>query len=57
MEIHFCPRDNGACPLCRKLSSCAIRQALAGSVDTIADPRAHGMEIVIYACPQFVEKS
>jgi len=57
MEILFCPRENSARPLCRKLASCAIRRSLAGSVDDIADPHAHGMEIVIYTCPQFMENS
>jgi len=54
--ISYSPRDNGACPVCRRASACAVRQALSQSVQSFS---AHGaeMELVIYSCPQFVEKS
>jgi hypothetical protein len=56
MEIRFSPRDNGACPVCRRASSCGIRQALAASVKDVRGAREREMELVIYSCPQFVEK-
>ncbi len=56
MKVLFNPRDNGACPLCRKTAACALRAAIAGSVSGVRDPHAHGLEIVIYSCPQFSEK-
>jgi hypothetical protein len=56
MEIHFSPRDNGACPVCRRAGSCTIRQALAGSVKDMRGASEPGLEVVIYSCPQFVEK-
>ncbi len=55
MEISFSPRDNGACPVCRRSASCPVRQALAASVKDMR-PGAPGLEVVIYSCPQFVEK-
>jgi hypothetical protein len=56
MEIHFNPRDNGACPLCTKIATCAIRTALAGSLEDLRDSSAQGMEIVVYSCPMFKER-
>lgn len=63
MEISFSPRDTGACPVCRRAPSCPIRQALASSVKDMraGGPSAAGtsgpvLEVVIYSCPQFVEK-
>jgi len=56
MDISFNPRDNGACPLCKKTAACPIRGALAGSVAGIRDAHAHGLELVIYACPLFKER-
>ena len=55
MEIHFNPRENGACPFCRRLASCQIQQTIGASVREIRDPSSQGMQIVIYACPSFVE--
>ncbi len=56
MEITFSPRDNGACPVCRRAASCPIRQALAASVADMRGAAGPTLEVVIYACPQFVEK-
>jgi hypothetical protein len=56
MEIRFNPRDNGACPLCRKLPSCPVRIRLEASMKPFKDGRSEGLEIVIYSCPQFEEK-
>ncbi len=56
MDIVFNPRDNGACPFCTKIEKCLIRQALKSSMAEFKNSRGQGMEIVIYSCPQFVEK-
>jgi len=57
MVIYFNPRENGACPMCTKNAACPIRQALAKSVADIPSGGAGGMEVVVYACPAFREKS
>jgi hypothetical protein len=57
MQIIFSPRDNGACPVCRRAASCPVRQALAASVTGMRGTAGPGLEVVIYSCPQFVEKS
>jgi hypothetical protein len=56
MKIRFNPRDNGACPFCKRVASCGVRESLAGSVASLSGSRDQDMEIVIYSCPQFVEK-
>jgi hypothetical protein len=56
MEISFNPRDNGACPICKKIASCPIRSTLSGSVAGFKDSNAHGLEVVVYSCPLFKEK-
>jgi hypothetical protein len=55
MEIQFNPRDNGACPFCRRLASCPIQEKIGASVREIRDPSCQGMQLVIYTCPSFVE--
>jgi hypothetical protein len=57
MEVRFSTRENGACPVCRRVNACPLRDALAKSVSHVRDPGKQGLEIVIYACPRFVEKS
>ena len=57
MRIAFSIRGNGACPLCIKEKDCLIRDNLSRSVAAFKDKTAGGMEVVIYACPFFVEKS
>ena len=49
MKIRFNPRENGARPFCKRAASCGVRENLAGSSE-------QGLEIVIYSCPQVVEK-
>jgi hypothetical protein len=55
MEIRFNPRENGACPVCRKHEACMVRQKLSAAVSAVTDAQRHGLELVIYTCPQFVE--
>jgi len=56
MVVHYNPRENGACPICRRLGGCDIRKAMEDSLKPIKDPKKHGMEAVIYTCPFFEEK-
>jgi hypothetical protein len=56
MQILLNPRDNGACPVCRKFFSCPIRRKLGESIAGLPDASAQGLEVVIYTCPRFVEK-
>ena len=56
MEVNINPRGNGACPLCTKETSCISRRNLAKANTHVSDPTGHGMEIVVYSCPQFAEK-
>jgi hypothetical protein len=55
MDVHFNPRENGACPFCSKRAGCLVRQKLAGAVSAMKDLQKQGLEIVIYSCPRFVE--
>jgi hypothetical protein len=55
MEVAFNPRDNGACPVCKRQPACIVQQRLAAAVSNIRDASAQGMEIVVYACPHFEE--
>jgi hypothetical protein len=56
MELRINPRENGACPFCRKLPSCTLRRKLERSVADLKDGQKQGLEIVIYSCPLFEEK-
>ncbi len=56
MDIRFNPRDNGACPLCTKIDDCMLRRRIAKSTAELKDPKAIGMDLVIYTCPLFEEK-
>jgi hypothetical protein len=56
MVVHFNPRENGACPICRRLTGCSIRKNMEESLRAIKDAEKHGMEAVIYSCPFFEEK-
>ncbi len=56
MEVRINPRDNGACPFCRKAPSCSLRKQIERSVAPFKDEQKQGLEIVIYSCPLFVEK-
>ncbi len=55
MRLEINPRGNGACPLCRKLPDCSLRELLVEAVAGITDPTGGGMEIALYTCPAFTE--
>ncbi|MEI6877144.1 MAG: hypothetical protein WCL50_18680 [Spirochaetota bacterium] len=56
MKLEINPRGNGACPLCSRISDCAIRNLLTSSIANYPDPVGSGLEIALYACPSFIEK-
>jgi hypothetical protein len=56
MVVRFNPRDNGACPFCRRLGGCTVRRTMEESLKDRKDAKKLGMEVVIYACPFFEEK-
>ena len=56
MRIEINSRGNGACPLCEVNGRCRIQDTVKDVMDGFSvesDP----MELVIYSCPQFEEKS
>jgi hypothetical protein len=57
MQLNFSVRGNGACPLCKRLKGCNILANLKSSVRDVKDAKMEGMELVVYTCPQFVEKA
>lgn len=56
MRLDINPRGNGACPLCKRDSSCRLKRLLSASLEGEADDEGGGMEVVIYNCPMFEEK-
>ena len=48
-------RGNGACPLCSSNGRCILQQRLTAAIAAIHP--STDMEIVIYSCGQFKEKS
>lgn len=56
METRINPRGNGACPLCTRENGCIIRRKFSEALTDLRDPLGHGIEIVVYTCPQFKEK-
>ncbi|GHV94595.1 hypothetical protein AGMMS50293_09150 [Spirochaetia bacterium] len=56
MKIEINARGNGACPLCASNGNCRVQDTLKKAMDSFSsqnDP----MELVVYSCPQFEEKS
>ncbi|MFP4362726.1 MAG: hypothetical protein ACLFR1_02525 [Spirochaetia bacterium] len=56
MKLEFNPRENGACPICKRLNNCHIRKALLKAADNCEGPEKERIELVIYTCPLFQEK-
>jgi hypothetical protein len=56
MRIEMNSRGNGACPLCAACGNCQVQDTLTEAMEVFSnedDP----MELVIYSCPHFVEKT
>jgi len=56
MRIEINPRGNGACPICEKNGKCRIQDTLTKQLSIFSDEN-DPMELVVYSCPQFEEKS
>jgi hypothetical protein len=56
MRIEMNPRGNGACPLCAAVGNCEVQDTLTEALDVFSG-ESDPMELVIYSCPQFVEKT
>jgi hypothetical protein len=54
MKLEINPRGNGACPLCAASGDCRIQRLLAAGVEKVSSDSE--LEIVVYACPYFVER-
>ncbi len=55
MVLKINSRANGACPLCSKNGRCLLQRRLAEAIVEIHP--TEDMEVVIYSCGQFKEKS
>lgn len=55
MKINFNRQGNGACPSCKKKSSCLIRWKLADSLTDIKGEDNEEIDVVIYLCPVYEE--
>jgi len=56
MYVELNSRGNGACPLCNFNGKCRVQDTLASSVGVFTSDH-EPMELVVYSCPQFQEKS
>jgi len=54
MKLEINPRGNGACPICVNSDDCRLKKTLCAS---LKGNRGTEMEVVIYQCPEFKEKS
>ncbi len=43
--------------MCRRPASCRVREALAAAVQPLRPASGQELEVVIYSCPLFVEKT
>ncbi|MDR0444531.1 MAG: hypothetical protein LBH44_14125 [Treponema sp.] len=55
MQVEINARGNGACPLCAAAGNCRIQDTVAETLDVFTS-EDNPMELVIYSCPNFVEK-
>ncbi|MCL2233082.1 MAG: hypothetical protein FWB99_08405 [Treponema sp.] len=56
MKVEINSRGNGACPLCIYSGNCRVQDTLAQSMATFSQS-GNPMELVVYSCPLFEEKS
>jgi len=56
MIVEINARGNGACPICDSHEKCRIQDTLVTAIKDFS-VMENPMEIVIYSCPQFQEKS
>jgi len=56
MQVEINSRGNGACPLCNSSGNCRVQDSLYKSMSLFSES-GNPMELVVYSCPQFEEKS
>ncbi|MCL2833434.1 MAG: hypothetical protein FWD78_09720 [Treponema sp.] len=56
MKIEINARGNGACPICRQCGKCRIQDSLKKTMAGYSDEN-NPMELVVYSCPRFREKT
>lgn len=58
IDIVFSTLNTGACPMCKKRSDCRIIESIKKTAyEVVREKYDNQMEIVIYRCPEFYEKS
>jgi hypothetical protein len=56
MQVEINSRGNGACPLCNSNGNCRVQDSLTKEMGAFSD-KNDPMELVVYSCPQFQEKT
>ncbi|QQO10664.1 hypothetical protein [Breznakiella homolactica] len=56
MEVEINPRGNGACPLCSQNGTCRVQNTILKAMEAFSN-KDNPMEIVVYSCPLFQEKT
>ncbi|MDR1566092.1 MAG: hypothetical protein LBS48_02270 [Treponema sp.] len=56
MQVEINSRGNGACPICNSTGNCRIQDTLTKAMAVFSNEN-DPMELVVYSCPQFKEKT
>jgi len=59
IEVRISPKSTGACPICKNRYDCKILDNIIHAAKKTAKSKSDNvleMEIVIYRCPDFMEK-
>ena len=56
MKVEINARGNGACPICKSSGNCRVQDVLTQSMAAFSQSN-NPMELVVYSCPQFMEKT
>ena len=56
MKLELNSRGNGACPICNSNGNCRVQDTLKKTMETFSN-EGNPMELVVYSCPQFQEKT
>ena len=57
MQVEMNIRGNGACPICSHTGNCHVQEDLRDTLGKFTSDDDDPMEIVIYSCPFFIEKT
>jgi len=56
MKIEINHRGNGACPICKFTGKCKVQETIFKQLSVLLK-KDDLMELVIYSCPKFQEKT